>query len=315
MHRICRVRSASGRAQSVGFRTALLAALFVISLIASVGANPYTANASTLQMHGALSRAESFGIIAHRGAAAIAPENTLAAMRLSFERGVDFVEADLHLSADGVPVLMHDPTVDRTTNGSGAVANLTLAELQTLDAGSWFGAEYAGERVPTLEQFLDELTPTNSRALIELKGQWEDEQIEHAVQLLGDRYLVDRVAFESFEIENLQRLERLAPEFARVMLTREWNREVLAEAAALKVSAVGARNKIFRENFPLIEEARTLGIGTMMYTLNTQKGWTKAKERGIDLIITDDPVALEVWRSEHGGLDVEKLSGNDSAAA
>lgn len=284
-----------------GARTALLAGTFVLALIASFGVNPFAASASLLQLHGALNRDEGFGIIAHRGAAAIAPENTLSAMRISFERGVDFVEADLHLSADGVPVLMHDPTVDRTTNGSGEVANLTLAELKTLDAGSWFGAEYAGEPIPTLEEFLDELVQTNSRALIELKGEWADEHVEYAASLLHERYLVDRVAFESFEAQNLERLYGLAPEFARVMLTREWDQTTIARAAELKVSAIGARNAVFKADFSLIEDARELGIGTMMYTLNTEKSWRRAQDRGIDLVITDDPVALAEWRAAREG--------------
>lgn len=279
-------------------RLAFHAALFVLSLIASIGSNPYAANASVLQLHGALSRAEGFGIISHRGAAALAPENTLAAMRLAFDQGVDFVEADLHLTADGVPVLMHDPTLDRTTTGRGTVASHSLDQIRALDAGSWFGSDFAGEPVPTLEEFLDELAPTNSRALIELKGTWSDEQVANAVAMLQERYLVDRVAFESFEVENLERLALLAPEYARVMLTRDWGRATLETATALKVSAIGARNKVFERDFELIDEARVLGIGTMVYTLNTEKQWAKARSRGIDLVITDDPVSLEAWRGD-----------------
>ncbi|MGO3147524.1 MAG: glycerophosphodiester phosphodiesterase [Leucobacter sp.] len=297
MHRSQRMSEWLERADSRGTRTALFAATLVLMLVTSIGSNPYAASASTLQLHGALSREDGFGIIAHRGAAADAPENTLAAMRLSFDRRVDFVEADLHLTEDGVPVLMHDPTVDRTTNGTGHVADLTLQEVKTLDAGSWFGPEFAGEPVPTLEEFLDELTPTNSRALIELKGEWNDEQVQHAVTLLHERYLVDRVAFESFEVTNLVRLEELAPEFARVMLTRAWDSQVLETASVLGVSAVGARNSVFSGNFALIDEARALGIGTMVYTLNSNKKWANAQQRGIDLIITDNPVALENWRA------------------
>lgn len=286
----------AGPARQRGARTALLAAIFVVLLVTGLGTNPYAASASVLQLHGALSRVEEFGIISHRGAAALAPENTLAAMRIAFDQGVDFVEADLHLTADGVPVLMHDPTVDRTTTGTGPVANLTLAQIQGLDAGSWFDGAFAGERVPTLEAFLDELAPTNSRALIELKGSWNDEQVAAAVALLDARYLMDRVAFESFEIDNLERLTVLAPNYARVMLTREWSRPTLELAAALNISAVGARVSVFGADFALVEEARVLGIGTMVYTLNTVKQWKQARSHGIDLVITDDPVSLEQWR-------------------
>ncbi|MFD1201318.1 glycerophosphodiester phosphodiesterase [Leucobacter albus] len=292
-----RYRISAKPTQDFGARTALLAAFFVIALITALGSNPYAAPASALQLHGALSRGEGFGIISHRGAAALAPENTLAAMRLAFDQGVDFVEADLHLTADRVPVLMHDETLDRTTTGTGQVAEATLEQLRTLDAGSWFGAEFAGEPIPTLEEFLDELAPTNSRALIELKGLWGDDDVAGAVDLLRARYLVDRVAFESFEVENLERLAVLAPEFARVMLTRDWGRPTLELAAMLNVSAIGARTEVFDRELGLIDEARLLGIGTMVYTLNTAKQWRQARATGIDLIITDDPVALDDWRA------------------
>lgn len=284
-------------APSRGARTALLAAMFVVLLVTSICTNPFAVNASTLQLHGALNRTDGFGIISHRGAAALAPENTLAAMRLAFDQGVDFVEADLQLTADGVPVLMHDPTLDRTTNGSGAVSAHTLADIQALDAGSWFSAAFAGEPVPTLEAFLDELAPTTSRALIELKGEWGDDEIHAAAEMLRSRYLVDRIAFESFEVENLERLGTLAPEFARVMLTREWTQQTIDTAATLHVSAIGARHKLFAARPQLIAEARQLGIGTMVYTLNSEKTWKKAHGHGVDLIITDDPVALGEWRS------------------
>src|SRR5215204_6586712 len=90
-------------------------------------------------------------VVAHRGASAEAPENTLAAFRLALEQGAPAVECDVHLSADGSPVVIHDETVDRTTNGKGAVAALTRAALRGLDAGSWHGPGFAWEPIPTLE--------------------------------------------------------------------------------------------------------------------------------------------------------------------
>lgn len=93
-------------------------------------------------------------LVAHRGAARFAPENTLPAIEAALDRGARFIELDVRSTKDGVPVLLHDGTVDRTTNGSGAVSQLTLAELRQLDAGSWFGEEFAGTRIPTLEEAL-----------------------------------------------------------------------------------------------------------------------------------------------------------------
>ncbi len=92
--------------------------------------------------------------VGHRGAKGHAPENTLASFQLGMEMGVTAVETDVHLSKDGEVVLIHDHTVDRTTNGHGFVKDLTLAELKKLDAGSWFAARFAGERIPTLTELL-----------------------------------------------------------------------------------------------------------------------------------------------------------------
>jgi len=93
--------------------------------------------------------------IAHRGASARAPENTLAAFKEAIRLGADLIECDVHLSADGVPVIIHDDTVDRTTNGRGAVSTLACARLRRLDAGAWFSSRFRGERIPTLEEALE----------------------------------------------------------------------------------------------------------------------------------------------------------------
>ncbi len=92
--------------------------------------------------------------IAHRGASGYAPENTFAAFRRALAMGVAFIETDLQLSRDARLVAIHDATVNRTTNGQGAVHDMTLAELRRLDAGSWFGSEFSGERIPTIEEIL-----------------------------------------------------------------------------------------------------------------------------------------------------------------
>lgn len=301
-------------------RLLLIAWAVVCALAALHGLSPYAAHASTMRLHGALlygapsysderppaadgrlhgaidGAGEAVGIISHRGAAAIAPENTIAAMRVALDRGVDFVETDVQLTADGVPVLFHDETVDRTTNGGGLLARWSYDELRTLDAGSWFSPDYAGERVPSLEEFLDLLEPTTSRALVELKGEWTAEQIAGVVDLLRERHLANRIALQSFEVDALESLADIAPEFARIMLTREWDETAAETAARLQVSAVGARAKLFDARPELIPEVQQLGIGTLVYTLNSERRWARAVDRGIDLVITDDPVALAEWR-------------------
>jgi glycerophosphoryl diester phosphodiesterase len=107
-------------------------------------------------------------VIAHRGVSGEAPENTAAAFRLALETGVDGVELDVHLSSDGVPVVLHDPFLERTTSGRGLVAQQSLAALKRLDAGRWFGERFAGERIPTLDEALDLLK--HVRVIIEIKN-------------------------------------------------------------------------------------------------------------------------------------------------
>lgn len=294
-------------------RTALRAGLFswvlTSMLVVVIGADPYAAAASPLQLHGALQRAESdaTGVISHRGAAAVAPENTLAAFGIAIAQGVDFVETDVRLTADGVPVLMHDADLDRTTDGRGLLAARTLAEVRELDAGGWFDAEFAGEPVPTLEEFLDLLVPAPTRAFIELKGEWAPGQVAAVVQLLRDRQLVNRVVLESFEEENLEMLLQQAPEFARMLLTRDPGPAAMRAALELQVSAVGAREERLAAAPEFVAQARAAGMGAVVYTLNTERQWERAAELGIDFIITDDPVSLAEWRSA-------RLAGPDRVA-
>jgi len=150
--------------------------------------------------------------IAHRGASSIAPQNTLAAFEKALEIGADGIELDVRLCADGVPVVIHDATVDGTTDGSGRVDTLKLAQLKELDAGSSFDPAFAGERVPTLAQVLETV---GRKALlnIELKGLSPfDRGLEHTVLDLIERHgLAENVLLSSFNPLALRRVQQLAP--------------------------------------------------------------------------------------------------------
>jgi glycerophosphoryl diester phosphodiesterase len=110
-------------------------------------------------------------IVAHRGAMSDKPENTMTAFRHAVDLGADIVEIDLWTSADGHLFILHDPTLDRTTNGSGDATEYTLEELQSLDAGSWFGEEWAGERIPSFPEVLEWAAEENVTLLLDLKEQ------------------------------------------------------------------------------------------------------------------------------------------------
>jgi glycerophosphoryl diester phosphodiesterase len=150
-------------------------------------------------------------IIAHRGASAVAPQNTLAAFRRALELGADGVELDVHLAADGVPVVMHNFDVDETTDGTGRVTDKTLAELKELDAGSKFAPEFAGERIPTLAEVFEAL---EGKLLInvELKdvspaGVGLEEPVVQVVRQCG---MEKNVLFSSFNPFTLRRIRPFA---------------------------------------------------------------------------------------------------------
>ena len=149
-------------------------------------------------------------ILAHRGARHFAPENTLAAFRLAAEMGAHGIELDVHICKDGEAVVIHNPSLDETSDGHGPVRDFTLAELQALDAGSWYAPEFAGERIPTLAQVLHELGP-RLMLNIELKTDafFSGELEAEVVRLVEDTHMAHRVIVSSFNPAALWRVRRL----------------------------------------------------------------------------------------------------------
>lgn len=153
--------------------------------------------------------------IAHRGASGYAPENTMAAFEKSFDMKADMFEIDVQMSKDGEIVVIHDTSVDRTTDGTGKVKNMTLEELHQLDAGSWFGEEFAGEKIPTLDEVLDEFRG-KSGILIEIKSPALYPGIEEKIaKKLKERNMHkpnnNKVIVQSFNHESVQTFHSLLP--------------------------------------------------------------------------------------------------------
>ena len=195
--------AASDRARDRIHALSVMCVLAIASVVIAVlGATPARVSSSEL-MGEERTPGDAAFIASHRGGAATAPENTLPAVTAALEAGFDYVEVDIALTADGHPVLMHDKSVDRTTDGRGRLASLTLAEVRALDAGSWFDAVYAGTRVPTFTEFLDVLVAADARAIVELKGGWDAAAIDAAVAEVAARGLERRVVFASFDAMNV----------------------------------------------------------------------------------------------------------------
>lgn len=154
-------------------------------------------------------------IVGHRGAAGLAPENTLAAFRVAADLRIDGVEFDVQRSADGHLVVFHDDLLDRVTDGKGPVWEQPLAALQRLDAGSYFATRFRGERIPTLRETLDYLRGTDLLLFIELKDPWRFPGMEaQVIAQVREFGLVERVQMRSFYHDALHEVFRLAPELA-----------------------------------------------------------------------------------------------------
>lgn len=161
--------------------------------------------------------------IAHRGASGYAPENTLAAFDKAVEMQADYIEIDVQLSKDDLPVIIHDDTLDRTTNGTGNVSAYTLEELRSLDAGSWFDKKYAGEKIPSLNEVL-EMYGEKINILIELKSPELYPGVEEKVAEALAKYKLDtsnNIVIQSFNHPSVIKSAELLPEITHGVLAGE----------------------------------------------------------------------------------------------
>ena len=180
-----------------------------------------------------------FMVIAHRGASAYAPENTLAAFDLALQLGCRHLELDIDFTSDGHIVVMHDDTVDRTTNGTGPVGSHTLAELRALDAGSWFGTPFAGERIPT---FAEVLARYQGRVHLhtEIKGR-AARLASCTADLVRQYAMADHVTVTSFQRPRLEEMRAYAPELPTGWLVSEVSDATIARARELGLTQICPR--------------------------------------------------------------------------
>lgn len=232
--------------------------------------------------------------IAHRGASAAAPPNTLAAFEKAIELGANGIEFDVQLSNDGIPVIIHDFTVDATTDGSGQVADLTLTQLRRLDAGSTFDPAFAGERIPTLDEVLQSV---GNRLLlnIELKTtSRRDNGLEQAViARVKQHSLGSRVLLSSFNPFALRRAKRIAPHIPAGLLIAP-NLPLPLRRAWL---AFLAPHEARHPQYQMVDEhyvawAQRRGYRVNVWTVNEPDEMRRLIGLGVDGIITDVPAVL-----------------------
>jgi len=235
-------------------------------------------------------------VIGHRGAAGHAPENTLAGFRRAALFGIRWVEFDVALTRDNEPVLLHDETVDRTTDGKGRLAAMTLGEVRMLDAGSWKSAEFKGERVPTLTEAFDTLRSLGLGANIEIKPTRGREAETGAIvaRLVAAAWpeSLPRPLLSSFKPESLIAARDVAPSVARGYLLNRLGRGWQKEAAALGCVSVHCSQRTLSR--AAAAEVRQAGYRLLSYTVNDAARARLLFEWGVEAVFTDYPDRLAV---------------------
>lgn len=227
-------------------------------------------------------------VVAHRGASCRAPENTLAAFRAALECGADAIELDVQRTADGHLIVLHDPTLERTTDGRGPVARHSLGDLKALDAGRWFADAFAGERLPTLEEAVA-VIGDRAGLFIEIKqGPVFDEAIEVAVAgVIRDAGLAARCEVSSFDHFSVRRMKALAPEVPCGIL---YDARLIDPVGAARLAAAEAVHPGWTLIAPdLVEEAHQAGLAVAAWTVDEEGVIAHLAGMGVDAIVTDLP--------------------------
>ncbi|SEM68399.1 glycerophosphoryl diester phosphodiesterase [Paenisporosarcina quisquiliarum] len=233
-------------------------------------------------------------IYAHRGSSGTHPENTIAAFKAAAKLPVHGVEFDVHMTKDHELVVIHDETINRTSNGTGFIKDLTLAELKKFDFGSWYSPKFKQETIPTLREVLYVFKDTHHHLNIELKSDvFPYEGMEQAVlQMLNDYRLEARVVISSFNHEMVRNFKQLAPSIETAVLFMEVMIEPHIYAEKVGADALHAFFPTVLR--PMGVEAIASGKNVRVFTVNEEKYTDLLKQVGVDAIFTDYPERM--WK-------------------
>lgn len=240
-------------------------------------------------------------IIGHRGASGYAPEHTLASYDLAIELGVDYIEQDLQMTSDGVLVVMHDPRLDRTTDGHGNVIDHTLEEVKRCDAGRWFGDKFVGARVPTLRELFERYGKTVNY-YIETKNPEEAPGMEEALLALINEFdlhqgAVERwqVLIQSFSRASLLKIRSLDPRLPLIKLIEKKydSVEIREQLPDIHTYAVGIGPERNSVDAALVDDAHAHGLVLHPYTVNEIDDMKRLIALGVDGMFTNYPDRLK----------------------
>ena len=238
-------------------------------------------------------------IIAHRGFKKKYPENTLIAFQAAMDAGVPMIELDVTLSRDRKLVVIHDATLERTTNGSGSVHDHTLVELKQLDAGSWFHADFADERLPELGEVLDLV---DGRVIINIEIKSNAYEPHHpvdaiekqVVDLVKQKKALDTVLISSFKAEILIQVSEIAERPALALISSDpADGQTIKLCQSLNALSWHPDHRILTES--QVEKIHAAGLMVFPYTVDTMEDYLKMTAMKVDGVITNDPVSVQKW--------------------
>lgn len=237
-------------------------------------------------------------VAAHRGGGLLWPENSLLAYRNALGLDVDYLETDVHLTADGEVVVIHDPTLERTSTGIGALRERTLADLGPVRLKTRDGS-VTDERVPTLAQLLDLLAPSRAALLLEIKVDERKQRHpgieEKVLALVRSRRMEGRTLVMAFERDTLRRVRELDPAIRTVLLIgrgevqreRVWPAESVKWAAGVGATAIGYNHRLIDAD--VVAAARKAGLTLAAWTVNEEADVRRMLDLGVDVVISDRP--------------------------
>jgi glycerophosphoryl diester phosphodiesterase len=251
-------------------------------------------------------------IIGHRGASAVAPENTMAAFREAIAAGCDGIEFDVRLTRDGIPVIIHDNTLRRTAGLTARVADLTWAELEQVDVGSWFArsrnlapGSFANETVPSVDQLLTLFKSNDLLIVLEMKCESPSEHrplAKACCRLIDEHSLKRRVIVECFDLAALPVVKSIDPEIKTAALFEPristpsvlFDQSILDQAIAVGASVLAPHHRLARES--LVAKAKSAGLQIAVWTVDDAAWIAHARSIGVDALITNDPAAMLAHR-------------------
>ena len=236
-------------------------------------------------------------VFAHRGASAHAPENTIPSFELALTQGADAIELDAKLTSDGQIVVFHDATIDRTTEGTGRLAQKTLAELRSLDAGSFFSDQFRGTKIPTLEEVFEAV---GKKIFINVEltnyATPRDALVEKVCALVRKHGLEKSVIFSSFFVSNLRQAQRFLPDVPRGLLALDGWMGAWARSFGFSFGNYAALHPYLTDvNAQQVSRVHQLKRRIHVWTVNKPEDVARLNSWGVDGIFTDDPqLALQV---------------------